>query len=132
MSEKLKIYCEAFFYSCEIEVVHPGGQIVSKPKVGKPIVKKTPMDFYEYHKITKRSNMGIMQYNASEINTALEQYKNRDTFCILAVTNLDLYPQEAWNFVFGLANLNSGTGVFSFCRHQELFDDPYTKMPEKE
>ena len=25
MSEKLKIYCEAFFYSCEIEVVHPGG-----------------------------------------------------------------------------------------------------------
>ena len=72
ISEKLKIYCEAFFYSCEIEVVHPGGQIVSKPKVGKPIVKKTPMDFYEHHQITKRDNMGIMQYNASEINAALE------------------------------------------------------------
>ena len=73
-----------------------------------------------------------MQYNATEINAALEQYKNRDTFCILAVTNQDLYPQEGWNFVFGLANLNSGTGVFSFCRHQELFDDPTTTMPEDE
>lgn len=34
--------------------MHPGGQIVSKPKVGKPIVKKTPKDFYAEHKISKR------------------------------------------------------------------------------
>ena len=31
-----------------------------------------------------------------------------------------MYPQEAWNFVFGLANLAQGCGTFSFCRHQAL------------
>ena len=92
MSKLLKLYCEAFFWTCEIEVVRPGGQIVCKPKVGKPIVKKTPLDFYEHHSITKRDNFGIKQFNASDINTALEQYKHKDTFCILAVTNQDLYP----------------------------------------
>ena len=34
--------------------------------------------------------------------------------------------------MFGLANLSTSTGVFSFCRHQELFDDPKTTMPEDE
>ena len=132
MGQKLKLYCEAYFWTCEVEVVHPGGSIVCRPKVGKPIVKKTPKDFYGEHKITSRKNCGITQYNASEINEALTGYKNRDTFCILAVTNQDLYPKEEWNFVFGLANLSTGTGVFSFCRHQELFDDPETTMPEDE
>ena len=72
MGQKLKLYCEAFFFTCEVEVVHPGGKIICKPKVGKPIVKTTPKDFYGEHKITKRNNCGITQYNASEINTALE------------------------------------------------------------
>ena len=69
-------------------------------------------------------NGGILQYNAKEINEALLEYKTKDTFCILGVTNQDLYPEDSWNFVFGLANLESCTGVFSFYRHEVTFEDP--------
>jgi archaemetzincin len=34
----------------------------------------------------------------------------------MAVTAVDLYPKESWNFVFGQANIVSGCGVFSFAR----------------
>ena len=61
--------------------------------------------------------MGVLQLNASEIIQALKQYKVRDTFCILAVSNHDLYPSEEWNFVFGLAMPADCVGVFSFARH---------------
>ena len=50
-----------------------------------------------------RENCGMLQLNASEILQALKLYKVRDTFCILAVSNTDLYPRDEWNFVFGLA-----------------------------
>ncbi len=38
------------------------------------------------------------------------------------MTNRDLYPDESYNFVFGLASLQGGTGVFSFCRYAPGFD----------
>ena len=41
----------------------------------------------------------------------------KDTYCILAVTNNDLYPRDSWNFVFGLADMEERCGVFSFARH---------------
>ena len=56
---------------------------------------------------------------ARDVNDALKEYRIADTFCILAITNIDLYPKEEWNFVFGLANMDSNCGVFSFCRHAE-------------
>jgi len=37
----------------------------------------------------------------------------------------DLYPNEAWNFVFGQASLKNRTGVYSFARYDPLFwDEP--------
>ena len=64
--------------------------------------------------------MGYFQLNAAEVNNALKEYRVADTFCILAVTNQDLYPREEWNFVFGLADMDSCCGVFSFHRHFEM------------
>lgn len=52
--------------------------------------------------------------NAAEINQALKDYRVNNTFCILAITNVDLYPSEEGNFVFGLADMSSSCGVFSF------------------
>lgn len=37
------------------------------------------------------------------------------------MTNKDLYPDESYNFVFGLARLGGGTGVFSFVRYAPSF-----------
>ena len=48
-----------------------------------------------------------MQMCARDVNEALKEYRIADTFCILAITNIDLYPSEEWNFVFGLADMDS-------------------------
>lgn len=53
--------------------------------------------------------------------TKLKNYKPEDAFCMLAVTNVDLYPRDSWNFVYGLASAGTGTGVFSFARHEPNF-----------
>ena len=79
-----------------------------------------PTDFVAAHNITTRSHMGYFQLNAAEVNNALKEYRVADTFCILAVTNQDLYPRVEWNFVFGLADMDSCCGVFSFHRHFEM------------
>ena len=47
----------------------------------------------------------------------------RDAYCMLAVTMIDLYPNEDWNFVFGRASLMKRIGVFSFVRHHPYFFD---------
>ena len=33
----------------------------------------------------------------------------------------DLYPEDDWNFVFGMASLRKRTGVFSLARYDEGF-----------
>ena len=45
----------------------------------------------------------------------------RDAYCMIAVTMIDLYPNEDYNFVFGRASLLDGIGVFSFARHHPYF-----------
>eukprot|EP01079_Euglenida_sp_SAG-EU17-18_P006677 gene6677-1193_t len=45
----------------------------------------------------------------------------RQALCTVAVTMMDLYPGEEWNFVFGQASLVDGVGVFSFARYVPSF-----------
>ncbi len=45
-----------------------------------------------------------------------------DAFCVLALTTTDLYPEPAWNYVFGQASFFDRTGVFSFARYDPAFD----------
>lgn len=120
-AELFKTYCQAYFLGADIELVKPGSKIVTyKSRDGKTVrTKNVPEDFLGSHKIANRINdfSAKIQYNASEINTALKEYKTGETFCILGVTNQDLYPRDEWNFVFGQANTTAGTGIFSFCRH---------------
>ena len=100
-----------------MKLIKPGDEISYRMKTGKIGVKKVPKNFLKHHKITMRDNNGIMQANASDINKALSDYKIGKCFCILGVTNVDLYPRDEWNFVYGLAHTDRGTGVFSFYRH---------------
>lgn len=47
----------------------------------------------------------------------------KDGVCIIGVTLVDLYPQDEWNFVFGIGSLMYGTGVFSFARYLQAEDN---------
>ncbi len=42
-----------------------------------------------------------------------------DAYARIAVTMIDLYPKESWNFVFGQASLQGRVGVYSFARYGE-------------
>ena len=44
-----------------------------------------------------------------------------DAFGVVAITMIDLYPQESWNFVFGMASLSERVGVQSFARQDPAF-----------
>ena len=48
-----------------------------------------------------------------------------DAFGLVAITMEDLYPEESWNFVFGMASLRERVGVQSFARQDPaFFGDP--------
>lgn len=44
-----------------------------------------------------------------------------DAYGLVAITMTDLYPQESWNFVFGMASLRERVGVQSFARQDPAF-----------
>ncbi len=59
------------------------------------------------------------QLHAGDILKVLDRSRPQDAYAIIAFTMVDLYPDESWNFVFGLANLRQSVGVFSFARYGE-------------
>ncbi len=63
--------------------------------------KTLPVNFMAEYNITSRVHYGETQYKTTEITSALKKLKKPDTFCILGVTNKDLYPDDSYNFVFG-------------------------------
>lgn len=71
----------------------------------------------------KRTHQGQSQWKSIYIlDSLLPQYKPADAFALIAFTATDLYPDEAWNFVFGQAKLRAGLGVWSIARLSEGVD----------
>jgi archaemetzincin len=70
-------------------------------------------------KITSRTNpySGQRQLLTGDILDLLRRKLPGDAFCIVGITMEDLYPSEAWNFVFGQASLTERVGVYSFARY---------------
>ena len=89
----MRIYCKVFYAGFEVKML---------PSLS---LKKL--------KIPHRLHNGILQYHAGKIIEALTLPP--DGFCLIAVTFMDLYPRDSWNFVFGLAAASKG--VFSFARY---------------
>ena len=70
------------------------------------------------------SDTGRKQILVGSIVSYLEKKSSKiakDAFCIVAVTMIDLYPKEDWNFVFGQAHCSAGIGAFSFARYDPRF-----------
>ncbi|MCW1915008.1 archaemetzincin [Luteolibacter sp. GHJ8] len=62
------------------------------------------------------------QWKSTDILDWLKAKLPADGYAMIAVTMTDLYPEEAWNFVFGQASLRERTGVFSFARYHPSWD----------
>jgi archaemetzincin len=76
--------------------------------------------------VTRRVHHGGPQLNATDILDRMEPQLPDDAYCVIAVTWADLYPDDTYNFVFGLARLTARVGVFSFAR---LHPDFYGAYP---
>lgn len=61
------------------------------------------------------------QYHAGDIIEEMKKSIPKDAFCVIAITITDLYPEDGWNFVFGLASFLERVGVFSFARYYPSF-----------
>lgn len=61
------------------------------------------------------------QLLAPDVLTWLEKRVPDDAFAMMAVTMTDLYPEESWNFVFGMASFDERVGVQSFARQDPAF-----------
>lgn len=106
----LELYCGAFFTGCNI-VIKRAGELWEN--------KSLPKDFYLENNIKMRDDRtdSDRQAYTVDILNKLIKYKKKDTYAILGVTMLDLYPGINWNYVFGWANFGKGSGVFSFKRY---------------
>lgn len=61
------------------------------------------------------------QILTTDVLAFLKAKRPTEAFCILGITMVDLYPDPAWNFVFGQASLTERVGVFSFARYDPAF-----------
>ncbi len=69
---------------------------------------------------TNRSS-GKPQVLAPDVLRWLKLHVPDDAYALMAVTMADLYPDPAWNFVYGLATFSERVGVQSFARYDPDF-----------
>jgi archaemetzincin len=71
------------------------------------------------------------QVHTDSILVYLRNHLPDDAFCILGITNNDLYPDPAWNYVFGCASWSDRVGVFSLARLGPVSNGEVKKNGEK-
>jgi archaemetzincin len=71
----------------------------------------------------------LMEFCQSVVNNDKEL--RRKACCTIGVTMYDLTPNDDYNFVYGIASLTDGRGVFSLARfHPEFNGEPYANQQE--
>ena len=81
-------------------------------------------------KKSRRVNYNVEQLQTKYIlNDLLLPNIPKDAISYIAITNIDLYPDENWNFVFGQASTANRIGVSSFCRfYNKILDTTNYKL----
>ncbi|MDD3580436.1 MAG: archaemetzincin [Desulfobacca sp.] len=77
--------------------------------------------------LTTRINRltGNRQLLVDDLLARLQKRLPADAFCLLGITDQDLYPEPEWNFVFGIATLRQRVGVISWARYDPaLYGEP--------
>jgi len=95
--EKLKSYTAAYYHPLKVEML--------------PVISDAAVPAKE------RTNQRKKQWKSTDILDWLPKKLPSDGYAMIAVTMTDLYPDEAWNFVFGQASLRERVGIFSFARY---------------
>jgi archaemetzincin len=62
------------------------------------------------------------QLHTADILNTLRPRLPADGYALIGLTLTDLYPDDAWNFVFGVAELKDRVGVYSFNRFDPAAD----------
>ena len=119
--DAIKRYCDAFFVGCRVVVKHGGDPVQAGS------MQKFPKNFFDHHNIKFRDDDKTSpdrQAYTGDILNHLVKYKVKgETYAVLGVTMVDLYPGVNWSWCFGWANFGSGSGVFSFCRYPPSYKD---------
>ncbi len=86
-------------------------------------VKLLPKIGVDGHGFTTRTNPHTknLQILTHDILKLLKKNLPRDAFCVQGITMQDLYPEDSWNFVFGMASLYERVAIFSFARYDPAF-----------
>ena len=100
--ENISLYCQSFFYPMQVKII----KIVS----------------LEALNVKSRINNKKIQYHTGQINSKMIKYLPNDAHCLISILLDDLYPDENWNYVFGIASY-SKRGAFSFARFSDSFFD---------
>jgi len=85
-----------------------------------PVKSLQPQELDE-KKFTMRENDGRKQFLTKDFLRLLPKLRPADGFAIVGITMEDLYPDPAWNYVFGQASPRDQTGIYSFARYDPLF-----------
>jgi len=102
---------------------------------GMPCREADPFSDSERRKLHARMNGTLPQYQTGPIEKLLKRRlrdDQKDTFAVVGVTLVDLYPNKDWNFVLGEASPMEGVGVFSFVRFTRWFEQAWNAMFEEE
>ncbi|XP_060077571.1 archaemetzincin-2-like isoform X2 [Ylistrum balloti] len=117
--------------SCE------GGGVQLKPVAGRAARKRPQEDLAAEARIFVPDEEFFTPMKKPKKSEWLAEHKTEgqpfERF-LQAITMCDLYPQDSWNFVFGLAQMRSGCGVYSLARYLSNFgEQPNTVYnPESE
>lgn len=101
--EKLRVFTSAFF-QLRVRVEKP----VPLPDRGKRLRRLGDPAFTQYHTGTLMADVLLPRLPS-------------DAVCYLGITMADLYPDPAWNFVFGEASFDRRVGVYSLIRYSNRF-----------
>ena len=63
----------------------------------------------------------VQHHTQTILNWLADRHLPADAVCLLGITMDDLYPEPAWNYVFGEATLEKRVGVYSLARYAARF-----------
>lgn len=84
-------------------------------------VKVMPAIELERTRARTRDNGGVRQVLAPDLLDHLKGRLPLDGYSLIGLTATDLYPDDDWNFVFGMATLRERVGVYSTARYHPSF-----------
>ena len=79
-----------------------------------------------------RQQGDLEQARAPDLLEHLSTALPRDAYALIGLTAIDLYPDDDWNYVFGMASFRGRVGVYSVARYHPSFHGEEDHYPQPE